>query len=82
MQLLEKLDMLKEIRKCSLFMAGGGGGRGGREFFFNTLFLRFFFYKSYRYIVHIITVVGAQQKHKGMFLTHKGGEGGVAKFFL
>ena len=67
-----------------LFMAGGV------EIFFNALFLRFFFLESY--ITCIIPVVGAQQKHEGMFLKHGGGQkfsysvagwgGGGGGFFL
>ena len=59
---------------------------GGRAIFlayfdeggiFYTHFFAFFFRESY--IMHIITVVGAQQKHKGMFFKHGGGG---AKIFL
>ena len=40
-----------------------------------AIFFAIFFHESY--IAHIITVVGAQQKHKGMFLKdrRKGGGG-------
>ena len=62
---------------------GGGGGNffwayffGGR-FFLYALFCKLFFHKSD--ITCIVTVVGAQQQHKGMFLKHGAGEG--AKIF-
>ena len=68
-------------------MAGGGEsfatycrGRGGGQLilayffggaiFFNALFCELFFRESD--IPCIITVVGAQQQHKGMFLKHGG----------
>ena len=55
----------------------GGGGTFFKHtflegrFFFNALFLWTFFRESD--ITCIITVVGAQQQHKGMFLKHGGG---------
>ena len=47
------------------------------DFFFYALFCKLFFRESD--ITCIITVVRAQQQHKGMFLKHGGGEGGGAK---
>ena len=61
---------------------GGLGGGGGQLFLsilfwrgdvFNALFCKLFFHKSD--IACIITVVGAQQQHKDMFLKHGVGEG-------
>ena len=57
---------------------GGGGG----VIFFNALFLRTFFRESD--ITCIITVVGAQKQHKGMFFgvfLKWGGGGGGDTFF-
>ena len=44
---------------------------GGGAIFFNALFYKLFFRESD--ITCIITVVGAQQQYKGMFLKHGGG---------
>ena len=68
-----------------LWPGGGGGGEfldllpwgggnffffgGGGRFFFNALFCELFFFLESD-ITCIITVVGAQQQHKGMFLKH------------
>ena len=52
-----------------LLSGGGGGGEDtifsffGRTFLFNALFLRFFC----KVLLYVLTVVGAQQQHKGMF---------------
>ena len=60
-----------------LSWGGGGGGNFfcsilfGGEIFFNALFLLIFFHESD--ITCIITVVGAQQQHKGMFFLNMGG---------
>ena len=50
------------------YCRGGGGGGGGRQLFISILFWRgkFFFRESD--ITCIITIVRAQQQHKGMFL--------------
>ena len=48
------------------------------DFFFNALFCKLFFRESD--ITCIITVVGAQQQHKDMFLKHGVGGGEGQKF--